>query len=450
MKNRKEKKAKSFKFIALLVLLIVCVFGVTSVFFAMNGKIKIGNKNNQQNNNEVVNTQPEENTDEIVENIEDETQKGDTKINVLVMGTDKVGLHSDVDFVVSFDTETKKMSLLSIPRDTKVVMTDEMIQSLLDRDREQFIPNAKGVRGQCKLTEVYAYAGDGYRDQFVKMAIEDLLGIEIDHYVTVDLQGFKNIVDAFGGVDMVVQERLYYSDPAQDLYIDLYPGYQHLDGDKAEQLVRYRDGYIQKDIKRIQVQQDFLSEFLKKVTSTDNIIKNLPEIITTAIKYTKTDISITDAIKYSKYISDIDMENVTMETIPGEGGSYYTPDMEAVKEIVDRIFYDIIPESETAQEETGELSEVSDSKNLNIEVANGTMTNGMAGKKRDMLEKEGYTVSGISTYKGQKQEATRIVVKEEGQGNDLVKYFVNANVEVDSELVGDGCDIKIIVGYSED
>ena len=61
-----------------------------------------------------------------------------------------------------------------------------------------------------------------------------------------------------------------------------------------------------------------------------------------------------------------------------------------------------------------------------------------------------YTVSGISTYKGQKQEATRIVVKEEGQGNDLVKYFVNANVEVDSELVGDGCDIKIIVGYSED
>ena len=62
------------------------------------------------------------------------------------------------------------------------------------------------------------------------------------------------------------------------MYIDLQPGYQHLDGKKAEQLVRFREGYAQKDLKRIQVQQDFMKALLEKVGSTSTILENLPDI----------------------------------------------------------------------------------------------------------------------------------------------------------------------------
>ena len=464
MQNKKEKRGKKIKIISLVILIIACVFGGTSVFFAKNGS-NILNRNNKVSGDNI-----EDENEVVEENVSEPEDEVEERINIAVMGTDKEGLRSDVDFVVSFDPATKQVGVVSVPRDTKFVMTDEMIQSLKDRGRDNFIPNAKGVRGQCKLTEVYAYAGEGYRDEFVVMALEEILGIEIHNYVTVGIEGFRNLVDAFGGVDMVVEDRLYYSDPYQDLYIDLYPGYQHLDGKKAEQLVRYREGYAQKDLKRIQVQQTFLKEFLKKVVSTENIIKNLPDIIVNAIKYVKTDISVKDALKYAKYVTDINVENVVMETIPGEGGSYFTPDMEGVKELSDRVFYGIQPEPEVIVEETPveeivetpveevvteEVAEekpaVVDTKTLKIDVSNGGITNGMAGKKRDMLIGKGYNVVRTSTYNGSDRErGTRIFVRSAEIGNDLIPYFVGARVMVDTTgVIGDDVDIKIILGLDE-
>lgn len=111
--------------------------------------------------------------------------------------------------------------MISVPRDTRVVMTDDMIAYLEKNGRT--VPQANGVYGQCKLTEVHAYAGEGNRSTFSVAMLENILGIDIDYYVKVDLDAFKDIVDAVGGVEFDVQERLYYSDPAQGLYIDLYP-----------------------------------------------------------------------------------------------------------------------------------------------------------------------------------------------------------------------------------
>ena len=153
------------------------------------------------------------------------------------------GTRTDVIFVVSFNSDTKKINLLSIPRDTKVKMTDEMIESLEERNRGDFIPYRDGQQGVCKINEVHAYAGEGYRNEFSMMMIEDLLGIKLDYYVKFTTETFKEVVDAIGGVDFEVADDMYYNDPEQGLYINLKAGYQHLDGDKAEQLVRFRAGY---------------------------------------------------------------------------------------------------------------------------------------------------------------------------------------------------------------
>lgn len=261
----------------------------------------------------------------------------DQLLNIALLGTDGDGFRTDVNIVASLNLTTKEVHLISVPRDTRVVMTDDMTAYLEKNDRT--IPQANGVYGQCKLTEVHAYAGEGNRSTFTVAMLEEILGIDIDYYVKVDLDAFKDIVDAVGGVEFDVQERLYYSDPAQGLYIDLYPGPQVLDGEKAEMLVRFREGYAQKDLKRIEVQQEFLKAFIAQVCSSDKIMSNLDSYIKIFMEKVESDMPVATALKYAGYIKEIDPAAITTDTIPGEGGAYFDMDEEGTKELVDYWIY---------------------------------------------------------------------------------------------------------------
>lgn len=265
------------------------------------------------------------------------TEAKDQLLNIALLGTDGDGFRTDVNIVASLNLTTKEVHLISVPRDTRVVMTDDMIAYLEKNDRT--IPQANGVYGQCKLTEVHAYAGEGNRSTFSVAMLEEILGIDIDYYVKVDLDAFKDIVDAVGGVEFDVQERLYYSDPAQGLYIDLYPGPQVLDGEKAEMLVRFREGYAQKDLKRIEVQQEFLKAFISQVCSSDKIMSNLDSYIKIFMEKVESDMPVATALKYAGYIKEIDPAAITTDTIPGEGGAYFDMDEEGTKELVDYRIY---------------------------------------------------------------------------------------------------------------
>lgn len=269
----------------------------------------------------------------------------DQLLNVALLGTDGDGFRSDVNMVASLNLTTKELHLISVPRDTRVVMTDEMIAYLEKNGRT--VPQANGVYGQCKLTEVHAYAGEGNRSTFSVAMLENILGIDIDYYIKVDLEAFKDIVDAVGGVEFDVQERLYYSDPAQGLYIDLYPGPQLLDGEKAEMLVRFREGYAQKDLKRIEVQQEFLKAFIEQVCSSDKIMSNLDSYIKIAMEKVESDMPVATALKYAGYAKEIDPAAITTDTIPGKGGAYFDMDEEGTKELVDYRIYGKEPPADT-------------------------------------------------------------------------------------------------------
>ena len=264
----------------------------------------------------------------------------DQLLNIALLGTDGDGFRSDVNMVASLNLTTKEVHLISVPRDTRVVMTDDMIAYLEKNGRT--VPQANGVYGQCKLTEVHAYAGEGNRSTFSVAMLENILGIDIDYYVKVDLDAFKDIVDAVGGVEFDVQERLYYSDPAQGLYINLYPGPQLLDGEKAEMLVRFREGYAQKDLKRIEVQQEFLKAFISQVCSSDKIFMEKVE----------SDMPVATALKYAGYVKEIDPTSITTDTIPGEGGAYFDMDEEGTKELVDYRIYGKEPPAGTTVDGT--------------------------------------------------------------------------------------------------
>lgn len=283
------------------------------------------------------------------------TEIEDEIINVALFGTDEDGFRTDVNMLVSFNTTTKELHLISVPRDTRVTMTPEMINYL--EKNNKYVPDKTGVYGQCKLTELHAYAGKDNRNAFSVAMLEEILGVQIDYYVKVNLSAFRQIVDAVGGVDFEVQERLYYEDPVQDLYIDLYPGYQHLDGKKAEQLVRFREGYAAKDLKRIEVQQQFMQALLQKICSTDTLLRNINDLIKVALDCTESDITLSEALKYVKYIKDISPERMTMDTIPylGNPGSYVEMDPEGTKELIEqRIYGKELAEPETQYTEEGQ------------------------------------------------------------------------------------------------
>ena len=271
-------------------------------------------------------------------------------VNVALFGTDEEGIHTDVNMVVSYNTKTNDLSVISVPRDTKVVMNREMTSYLNQNGRT--VPEREGVYGECKLTEVHAYAGTEKENEFSVMALEDLLGIEMDYYVEVNLSAFRRIVDELGGIEMYVPQDMDYEDPEQDLYIHLDEGWQVLDGDKAEQLVRFRKGYAQQDLQRIQTQQAFLEAFLQKICK----ISSLSSVIRIALEETETNITFTDAMQYVKYLPNLDLENIKMGTIPGEGGVFFVADEAGVAAMVQEYVYGEEPEETTDSTNTESMN----------------------------------------------------------------------------------------------
>ena len=350
------------------------------------------------------------------------------KLNVAVFGVDADGTRTDVAFVVHYDSAQESLSLLSIPRDTRVDVCSE-VEGLLGRRY-----------GVMKFNAVHAIGGKEYGPQAAVLQLENMLGIKIDHYVKINFDALVEIVDAVGGVEVdVPQDMKWDMSDTGDIKIDLKKGLQTLDGNKALQLVRFRKGYANGDVGRIQVQQLFLKALATKVLSTESIVKNLGDYIKVMYKYVDTDVSLSDALKYANYIRKIDMNKLTMETLPGVGQyiggvSYFIHDPSETTEIVDRIFYNVAPAAST---------DGSDSKGLTIEVSNG-----LAARFTELLKNEGYTLTEPTNYTGQQISYTRIQVKETGVGQDLVSYFKDARVEVSPNEVGNA-DIRIILGTNE-
>ena len=356
------------------------------------------------------------------------------KLNVAVFGVDKDGTRTDVAFVVHYDSEQESLQLISVPRDTYVNVCDE-VEELLG-----------GRYGATKFNAVHAYGGKEHGPEAAILQMEDLLGISIDHYVKVDFDAVVEIVDAVGGVEVDVPQDMYWDmSDTGDITINLKKGLQTLDGKKALQLVRFRR-YADGDVGRIQVQQLFMKALMDKVLSTESIVKNLGDYIKVAYKYVETDVSLSDAVKYANYITKVDTGKISMETLPGAGQyigglSYFVHDPEATREMVDRVFYSVAP----VVNEDGSI----DSKSLLIEVANGGEVAGLAGKFTEKLANEGFRLAEPTTYHGEQVDYTRIQVKADGAGKDLVKYFDKARVEKAPADMG-SADIRIILGTNEE
>ena len=248
------------------------------------------------------------------ENKEAELIKAKDKTTVLIMGVDvredDVG-RSDTMMIATIDPKLDKASLLSVPRDTRVRIYGY---------------------GFDKINAAYAYGGEPLSEK----TVENLLGIDIDHYVIINTKSFVKIIDAIGGIDIDVEKRMYYEDPWDDdggLYIDLYPGMQHMDGKTAVTYVRYRDS--EGDIGRIHRQQKFMEACMDKIVSPE-IITKIPAVVREIVDALETDMTFRQLLEIAGALKAAQQNGLATEMVPGyplyiDGVSYWMPDVEELR-----------------------------------------------------------------------------------------------------------------------
>lgn len=210
----------------------------------------------------------------------------------LVVGNDNGYGNTDTLIVGRLDTKNHKLNLVSIPRDTMANVEWPV----------------------KKVNTIQAFSDNGIEG--LMDGISDIVGFDIDSYISVNLKGFRALVQAIGGVYFDVPQDMKYGDPTQNLVIDIKEGYQLLTPEQAEGVVRFRSGYVAGDIKRIEVQQDFIMALAKQCLSMNNLTSNLDEYAEIFKTYVTTDLSLGNIVWYGQEMLKVSPSDISFATLP--------------------------------------------------------------------------------------------------------------------------------------
>lgn len=336
---------------------------------------------------------------------------------ILIVG--ESGGMTDTIMLCSYDPKTQEASMLSIPRDT-FIGTNKLATTAFDKINSVY--NNRGIEA---LVE----------------EVEELTNIEIPYYIKVDTESLKALVDTIGGVNFDVPIDMDYDDNKQNLHIHLKAGYQLLDGDKAEQVVRFRHNnngtsysieYGDNDYGRMKTQREFLKAVLQQTIKLGNVTK-INDFIDIGSKYVTTNINIKDIKDYVPYIIDFNLSDLKTATLPGvsekcNGVWVFLNNEEETENLINEMFLSIkkdeqaeeneLSNNTTANEQNetvdntkkeentivdtdikvSELTKVEvESNGIKVEIINGASTKNQLSKVENILTKAGYTVENTGT-----------------------------------------------------
>ena len=245
----------------------------------------------------------------------------------LILGSDQrtgeeaktiTGFRTDTILVLTKPNSGTR-SLISIPRDTLIYC-------------EYSVP---------KINSAYGWAGGGEQGmQELLLRVSEIIGFTPDGYIVVDLSIFRQLVDLMGGVTFDVPVDMHYSDPTQNLSIDLQAGKQHLNGEQAMQVARFRSGYATADLGRIEVQRALVSAAIRQWVSPKGAI-HLPQAVKLVADHTNTDLSTRNLLWLAESFLLCSRSDIRSATLPGyaanfSSGSYYVLDAAGVADIVNQ------------------------------------------------------------------------------------------------------------------
>ena len=309
---------------------------------------------------------------------------GEFKILLLGISTDQEGVDlTDTIIVASYNPNTQKATLLSIPRDTYT---------------------GKNPANATAYEKINAMYSRKHRPDETLKAVNDITGLNIEYYAVVKTEALIELVDVIGGITFNVPIDMDYDDPTQDLHIHLKAGEQMLDGDKAEQVVRFRhnndwtsypEEYGDNDIGRMRTQREFILQVLKQTAKPENIFK-LGGILDVAKKNIITNIDF-DAVKnYIPYLVEFNTDNLLTDSLPGvstnknsTGVWVFIYNKTETQKMVEKLFFnrdiEITEETDnnTIYENTGanaantttSTSSTFSKENIKIEILNGSGEN---------------------------------------------------------------------------
>ena len=302
---------------------------------------------------------------------------------------------SDSMLLLRFDPKQEKVSVISIPRDTRVYI------------------EGHGVR---KINHANKYGGPALT---AAVASELLGGINIDRYVRVNVQGVEKLIDALGGVTVNVPKDMKYNDFSQHLYIDLKKGIQHLDGDKSMQFLRYRyDEYG--DISRVQRQQMLMRSAVEQTLKPATVIK-IPKLLAVIQSHLDTNLTVRELMALANFAAKTDRSDIKMMMLPGdfnsgnETVSYWLPNYQNINKLMTKHFN--LPsdrdDGAIANNQYASLEGIPDISNprIRISVQDSTENQEVLQSALDTLREAGYTRVNASKNWQDPLAKTRVIAQ---------------------------------------
>ena len=389
--NRKRKKMKTWKKVLLVILAII----IAIVIYFIYNSIKIEGEISLSG---MLAT---------AAGHDENTRKNLGEFQVLIMGvsTDQAGVDlTDTIMVASYNPNSQRAVLLSIPRDS---FTGK---------------NTKKATASEKINAIYNLTKD---PQETLDAVNELTGLDIKYYMVVKTEALIELVDAIGPIEYDVPTNMNYDDPTQDLHIHINKGMQEIDGEKAEQLLRFRKNnngttfpaeYGDNDIGRMRNQREFIMAVIDQTVTAGNVTK-LGQILDIASRNLITNVDFNAIKDYLPYAVEFSTANMQTEVLPGTTPdlsktnhvSIYVVDKEETEALIKRLFY---PEEETGSSTenitnstnatsnnstTNKTTSTNSKSDIKIEVINGSGDSSKLQDAVDTLKKEGYDVTKTGT-----------------------------------------------------
>lgn len=217
----------------------------------------------------------------------------------LLVCPDQESGNADAIMIVTYDVPNQKIGMLSIPRDTLVNEKKPKI-------------NASYHAGIENLSRV----------------VSELTGLDFNFTVEIKLEAIAELVDQVGGIDFDVPVEMYYDDPAQDLSIHYMPGMQHLTGQQAVEVCRFRHnadgtGYALGDVERSQTVRNVMAATAKKLISFSNVGK-IKEFINIFQRNVETNLSASDILWFASQAVQLDLDaSIVSGSLDGDGTVTY-------------------------------------------------------------------------------------------------------------------------------
>jgi len=317
-------------------------------------------------------------------------------VNILVMGIDlplnlpdnKIGNdvfagRSDTMLLVHLEPDTETISILSIPRDTRVEIPDLGVEKI----------NYANAAGGPKLA--------------AQVVSRTLNGVPIDRYLRVSTGAFRELVDLVGGIDIYVPRRMEYTDNTQKLKIDLQPGQQTLNGDQAEQFARFRKD-ANGDIGRVQRQQQVIRALKEKVSSPAMVTK-LPQAVELFRQYIDTNLTAEEMLAIADLGLDLNQESFQMVMLPGR---FSTP-AESVASywILDPTAKDQVMQEHFGVSSVAAITQRTDPKDLRVAVQNASGNPSLGSQFAAYLQDKGFANVYVIEDSPEAQSQTQIIAQ---------------------------------------